>query len=352
MKKTKKKKGLKKRYIALAMIVLLGAGVFLFRNPLKVLAFDIFLADQVEQTLQEKSYVPLKPDNGTKGVAPEPIAYKSDPFSVMLLGTDQRGNETARSDTMIYAVVRPEDYKVLLISIPRDTYTEIIGHRNDRKDKITHAYAFGGQQMAKDTLEALLGHDIQYYATINFQGVKDVVDELGGLPLPIQKTIRNKGADHEKFTIEGGKSLYNGEESLNYVRYREDSDFNRTKRQQVFLDVLANKMLSLNQIGHISDLLNILGENFKTDMKPTMITDLAKKFMVGKKVDISSFTVMGEGQKIDGVYYDIVDDKYLDQAKAMIDNWMNASTPADQLIDPGKAADALKPKASASPAAQ
>ncbi|KUP20838.1 transcriptional regulator [Paenibacillus sp. DMB5] len=337
---------MKKRYIALIAVAVIILGGFLFQKQLAVLAFDLFLSDRVEAKLEKESYVPLVKDSQT-AVKPEPVVFKSDPFSLMLLGTDQRGNETARSDTMIYAVVRPEDYKLLLISIPRDTYTEIIGHRDNKKDKITHAYAFGGQQMAKDTLEALLGHDIQYYATINFQGLKDAVDAIGGVPLPIKKDIVNKGADHEKFTIVGGKSNYSGEEALNYTRYREDSDFNRTKRQQVFIDVVANKMLSISQIGKIPELLDIMGENFKTDMEPSLIISLAKKFMGGKDMDISSFTVMGEGKKIDGVYYDIVDEEDLSEAQAMIDNWMNASTPVSQLIEPGKAANALEPKATA-----
>ncbi|WP_228745352.1 LCP family protein [Paenibacillus sp. S150] len=343
----KKLKKMKTRYIVLiaALVVIIGGGL-LFQKPLAVLAFDLFLSDRVENKLAQESYQPLVNDSTTT-VKPEPVVYKSDPFSLMLLGTDQRENETARSDTMIYAVVRPEDYKILLISIPRDTYTEIIGHDGNKKDKITHAYAFGGQQMAKDTLENLLGHDIQYYATINFQGLKDAVDAIGGVPLPIKKDIVNKGKDHEKFTIEGGKSNYNGEEALNYTRYREDSDFNRTKRQQVFIDVVANKMLSISQIGNIPELLDIMGDNFKTDIAPSTITSLAKKFMGGKDMDISSFTVMGEGERIDGIYYDIVDEEDLTEAKAMIDNWMNASTPIGQLIEPGKAQNALEPAATA-----
>ncbi|ASA24975.1 LCP family protein [Paenibacillus donghaensis] len=338
-------KKIKKRYIALIVIALIAVGGFLFRNPLKVLAFDLFLSDQIEKKLEQESYVPLVKEDNT--IKPEPVVKKNDPFSLMLLGTDQRDNEVARSDTMMYAVVRPEDYKILLISIPRDTYTEIIGYKDDKKDKITHAFAFGGQQMAKDTLEALLEHDIQYYATINFQGLKDAVDAIGGVPLPIKKTIVNKQKDHEKFTIEGGKSNYNGQEALNYTRYREDSDFNRTKRQQVFIDVVANKMLSISQISNIPDLLDIMGENFKTDIQPSMIIDLAKKFMSGKDMDISSFTVMGEGKRIDGLYYDLVDEEDLSEAKLMIDNWMNSRTPVDQLIEPGKAENALEPKATA-----
>jgi anionic cell wall polymer biosynthesis LytR-Cps2A-Psr (LCP) family protein len=106
-------------------------------------------------------------------------------------------------------------------------------------------------------------------------------------------------------------------------------------------------MLSISQIGKIPELLDIMGENFKTDMQPGMIIDLAQKFMGGKDMDISSFTVMGEGRRIDGLYYDIIDEEDLSEAQVMIDNWMNASTPSSQLIEPGKAANALEPKATA-----
>jgi anionic cell wall polymer biosynthesis LytR-Cps2A-Psr (LCP) family protein len=87
-----------------------------------------------------------------------------------------------------------------------------------------------------------------------------------------------------------------------------------------------------------------MGDNFKTNIQPSMIIDLAKKFMGGKEMDISSFTVMGEGKRMDGIYYDIVDEKDLNEAKLLIDNWMNAGTPVDQLIEPGKAGNALEPK--------
>lgn len=111
--------------------------------------------------------------------------------------------------------------------------------------------------------------------------------------------------------------------------------------------MVANKMLSISQIGKIPELLDIMGENFKTDIEPSTIISLAKKFMSGKDMDISSFTVMGEGERINGLYYDIIDEEDLKEAKALIDNWMSASTPVDQLIEPGKAENALEPKATA-----
>lgn len=340
------KKRKKTIYASLIILVLLAGGALLFQDNLKVLAFDMFLSDRVEQTLESQSYVPLEGKSNETKVKPEPIVSKSDPFSMLLLGSDQRANEPARSDTLMYAVMRPEDRKLLLISIPRDTYTEIIGYKNNPKDKINHAFAFGGQQMTIDTVENLLGHEVEYYATINFNGLKDAVDAIDGVPLPIKKDIVNKGRDHEKFTIVGGKDSYSGEEALNYVRYREDSDYNRTKRQQVFIDVVAKKMLSLSQINKIPDLLDIMGENFKTDMEPSMIVDMAKKLMIGKDMDISSFTIMGEGTRINGIYYDIPNEEDLEEAGKLIDNWLNASTPVQQLIEPGKAANALEPKTS------
>ncbi|ANY73670.1 LCP family protein [Paenibacillus ihbetae] len=313
-------------YITLAVLILLGSSAYLFRTQLIVAAFDLFMAKDVEDSLQ-KSYKPLQGDK-----KPEPVVLQSKPFSVMLLGSDQREDEPARSDTMIYAVVRPKESKVLLVSIPRDTYVDIIG--KGKKDKITHAFAFGGHQMAKDTMEAFLDEDIDYYASINFQGLKDVVDAMGGVELPIGKDIVNKGKDHEKFTVKANKPIYSGEEALNYVRYREDSDFNRAKRQQVFLDMAAKRLKQPDQIGKVPELIAIMGDNFQTDMQPKFIIDLAKQMLTGPKVDMTSFTIMGEGMRIGGVYYNDPDMEDVQEARDMIDNWMNPDTPSDQLLKP------------------
>lgn len=313
-------------YITLAVLLVAGATAWMFRTQLAVMAFDLFMAEEVENSLQ-RSYKSLE---GSQ--APDPVMLQSKPFSVMLLGSDQRENEPARSDTMIYAVVRPKESKVLLISVPRDTYTDIIGRGS--KDKITHAFAFGGHQMAKDTMEAFLDQRIDYYASINFQGLKDVVDAMGGVALPIGKDIVNKGRDHEKFTIEANKPIYNGEEALNYVRYREDSDFNRAKRQQVFLDVAAKRLRQPDQIGKVPELIEIMGDNFQTDMQPKFIIDLAKQMLTGGKVDMTSFTIMGDGMRIGGIYYNDPDLEDVREARALIDNWMNPDTKADQLLKP------------------
>lgn len=321
-------KRVKKISIVAIVIVLIASGAIAFRKPLAVLAFNIFLSDRVVNTLEEMSYKPLEGEGDVTYTKAETMS----PFSVLLLGTDQRKNETARSDTMIYAVIRPKESKVLLVSIPRDTYTEIIG--KGKKDKINHAFAFGGQRMAKDTMEALLDHTLDYYASINFVGLRDAVDELGGVELPIEKDIVNKGRDHEKFTIKANQSIYNGTDALNYVRYREDSDFNRTKRQQVFLNQVAKKMMNLNQIVKIPQLLDIMGSNLQTDMQPKFIIDLSKQLLTSSKVQIKSYTVMGESMRLNGISYNRVNEEDLKFAQDLIDNWMDNTIPTDQLLMP------------------
>jgi LCP family protein required for cell wall assembly len=320
-----------KSYTIIAIVlVLILAGAYTFRKSLVVLAFDMFLSDQVEKTLEEKSYKPLEEDLVTPKV--EPIAVQIKPFSVLLLGTDQREDEPARSDTMIYAVIRPKESKVLLVSIPRDTYTEIVG--KGKKDKINHAFAFGGHQMAKDTMEALLDQELDYYAAINFEGLRDAVDAIGGVELPIQKDIVNKGADHEKFTIKANQSIYSGTDALNYVRYREDSDFNRTKRQQVFLDQMAKKMMNFNQIANIPQLLDVMGSNLQSNMQPKFMIDLTKQLLTGSEVQITSYTVMGANMRLNGVSYEEANEEDLKFAQDLIDNWMNNATSTYQLLMP------------------
>lgn len=333
--KEKKKKSRKGLYITLLSLVVLIIGGYVFRQQLAVAAFDLFLADTVEAQLTH-SYVPQE---GNK--TPDPTVYRKEPFSVLLLGSDKRDYEKSRgrSDAVIYAVVRPKESRVLLVSIPRDTYVQIVGRDADKDgaddyDKIAHAYAFGGENMSINTVEKFLDADVGYYATINFQGIKKVVDALGGISLPIDKDIVNKDPNHEQFTIKGGKPIYDGQEALYYVRYREDSDFNRTNRQQIFLNAFADKMLNVNQIAKIPELFQIMGDNFQTDMQPTFIIDLAKQVLTQEKPQVSSYTILSEGMRKNGIYYGRADKKDVEYAKELIKNWMDQSTPAGEVMIP------------------
>ncbi|AUS29413.1 transcriptional regulator [Paenibacillus polymyxa] len=337
--KPKKKKRFTALYISCIVLLLVAVGGYLFRKQLTLVAFDWFVSPTLESKL-EKSYQPRQ----SKEQQPqETIAYQKEPFSVLLLGTDQRPNEKARgrSDTVIYAAVRPAESRVLLISIPRDTYVQIAGHDSNRDgeddfDKLGHAYAFGGEDMSMGTVEKLMEHKVDYYATINFQGIQDAVNAVGGVVLPIDQPIENKNPLHIKFRIEAGKPLYNGEEAMYYVRYREDSDFNRTKRQQIFLNAMADRLLNIDGITKIPELLDIMGANFTTDMEPAFITGLGKQAISQGNPQISSFTITGEGFKKKGLYYDRANEQELEYARLMIANWLDSDTTPQTLRLPDK----------------
>ncbi|MEI0735592.1 LCP family protein [Paenibacillus sp. JTLBN-2024] len=154
------------------------------------------------------------------------------------------------------------------------------------------AYARGGIKRSVDTVENLLGSNVDFYATINFQGLKDVVDKLEGVRLPITKVIENKQKYHEKLRIEPNKLIYDGKDALSYARYREDSDFNRTMRHRVLIDAILARALEIKNITKLPDLMKVAGSNFKTNMTSTFMIDLAKTFYEGAACRPSAITCL------------------------------------------------------------
>ncbi|WP_028608654.1 LCP family protein [Paenibacillus harenae] len=328
-----KRKWLYTATVAAAVIVLITA-VFFNRGTLAMLGFDWFLEGRIEKKL-EPTYKPVE------GREPVPVSMtekKQDPFAVLLLGVDQRGNETGRSDTMIYTVVRPEDGELLMVSIPRDTYVEIAG--KGYEDKITHAYAFGGAGMAMDTVGKLFDAPIHHYASINFEGFRKVIDKLGGISLPIEEDMVNDDYDHEKFVIKAGQDTYNGRDTLNYVRYREDAggDMNRTERHQIFLTQLMDKAKQMNQWSKIPDLIDIMGDNFSTDMRPQQLIDLGQSMLQANERQIYSHSLLGNGRRLKsgGAWVYFADEEDLAKVQTMIKSWLDADTPAADLVLPDK----------------
>lgn len=312
-----------------AVVIVLGLLGYFNRVSLAMFGFDMFLADDLKEKLED-TYKPLE------GREPKPVSTeqpsKLDPFSLLLLGVDQRGKEQGRSDTMMFTVVRPDDAAMLMVSIPRDSYAELVGR--GKSDKIAHAYAFGGAEMAVATVEQLFGTSIDHYASINFEGFRKAVDALGGIALPIEEDIENKDPNHEKFFIKGGQPLYNGQDALNYTRYREDAggDMSRTGRHQIFINAMLDKATGITQLTKIPQLINIMGENFQTDLTPTQLIELAKKIAPNDSRSIYSHTLDGEGgRKSDGLWYYNIDQNDLDKAKVWIAAWLDGSIPLNRL---------------------
>lgn len=320
--------------IALAVVILAAIGYW-NRTTLALWSFDLFFRKQLEKKLGE-SYQPLERNVNPVPVKSEVGEERKKPFTLLLLGVDQRGGERGRSDTLIMSVVRPSDGAVLMVSIPRDAYVEIPGRG---RDKIAHAYAYGKADLAVETVEHLFGIPVDHYASINFQGFRDAVDYIGGIELPIEKDMVNDDPYHEKFVIKAGKPLYNGEEALNYVRYREDSggDITRTMRQQIFLQAFLDKAAKVGQWNRIPGLIDILGDNFATDITPAEMIEQAKTFLAADARILYSHTLKGAGRKLppDDLWYFMLDEADLARATEWIEAWLDPMKTLDELPKPG-----------------
>lgn len=224
------------------------------------------------------------------------------PFSMMLIGTDSRKGERARSDTLLIATINPITQQAQLISIPRDTYIKIPGKGFD---KVNHATAFGGPALLKKTLEDYLSIKIDRYATIDFDGFRKIIDELGGVEVTVKKRMKyTDPSDGTNIDLYPGKQILNGKQALDYARYRksdvghEDSDYERIARQQEIIRALANKGGSMDAFLKAFKLMEILGKHIKTDLTQNEISSLLVTYYDPKKNHITTETIRGRDERI------------------------------------------------------
>jgi len=227
-----------------------------------------------------------------------------DPINILVIGTDERDNEPTRSDTLILASLYPETKEVKLLSIPRDTRVNIPGR--NQPERINHAYAYGGPDLAKKTVEQFLDITVDNYIKTNFQGFVNIIDILGGLTYNVEKRMYypDEGID-----LQPGLQKLNGDDALAYVRFRSDGlgDIGRVERQQKFLNALVDNVASINTVWKIPDLIRELSKNVQTDLSTKDILYLATKFSTIKASDVESQMIPGTPEYIGGISYWIPD---------------------------------------------
>jgi polyisoprenyl-teichoic acid--peptidoglycan teichoic acid transferase len=237
-----------------------------------------------------------------------------DPFSVLLLGVDERENDKGRSDSMIVLTVNPEVKSVKMISIPRDTLTDIVGHGT--RDKINHAYAFGGVEMAMDTTENLLDIPIDYYVQINMEGFEDIVNAVGGITVQNDLNFSSGG-----YTFNIGEITLSGKEALAFTRMRYEDprgDFGRQLRQREIIQGVINEGASVSSLWKFDDIFDALGNNIKTNLKFEEMVDIQKHYKAASQ-DIEQIQIKtGSGTKIDGIYYYVIPESELQEIQSTL----------------------------------
>ncbi|HFC9126678.1 TPA: LCP family protein [Enterococcus faecium] len=305
-RESKRKKIFLTILVALTVLVLtiIGVGTKLYLD----------LSHSIEETYESVER--------TQGKRTKPVDLdKKESFSVLLMGIDtgDLGRiDQGRSDTMMVATINPREKKTTIVSIPRDTYVDIVGH--DSKDKINHAYAFGGTAMAMDTVEKYVDIPIDHYISINMKGLKELVDAVGGIEVNNALTFSQDGYD---FPI--GKITLNGDEALSYSRMRYEDpngDYGRQERQRKIVEGVAKKILSINGVSNYQSILNALESNMKTDLSFDEMKKIALDYQ-GAFGTIKQDQMQGEGFIKDNISYQKISDQELDRVKNELKNQMN-----------------------------
>lgn len=234
---------------------------------------------------------------------------EKDPISILLLGVDEREGDGGRTDTMIVMTINPITKSTKIVSIPRDTRADLIDPKDPDEntiDKMNHAYAFGGIEMSITSIENFLNIPIDYYAEVNMQGFKDIVDAVGGIEVNNEYEFELDGV----YLSEGYHKL-TGEEALQYARMRKEDprgDFGRQERQREVISKVIAKGKSLKALTNYDDILEALQGNIKTNLTLKQIIDIQKSYIAAAET-IEKVEIEGEGKILsNGVWYYLVDD--------------------------------------------
>lgn len=266
-----------------------------------------------------------------------PVQSADDPFYVMLLGSDARGNEASRSDVNILVRVDPNKGQLTMISIPRDTKVELEGHGTQ---KINAAYAFGGASLAVETMADFTGVPISHYAEIHFDELVQLIDALGGVEVDVPVAVRDSKVGDP---IEAGLQTLNGEQALAFARSRAyaDGDFTRSSNQRILLQSVIGKVLAMPPTDLPGTIQN-LAHCVTTDYSVSDIVSLAQKFQGAGSVTVYSGMVPSSTAMIDGISYVITDDAAWAEMMKVVDAGEDPATlVAEQLAAAEAAADAV-----------
>ena len=243
-----------------------------------------------------------------------------DPFYMLLLGADGRpGEDTYRADSIILARIDPTEKQVTLISIPRDTKIEY----NGSTMKINAAHSYDGAEGMVKAVNELCGVEIAHYAEINFEGMQQLIDAVGGID--INATDGVDDPDHLDITIEPGWQHMDGATALTYARARyqyTDGDYTRMRHQRQVLSALANKILNELDVTNVVSIVDSLSGMVVTDLGVQDIVSLVNAMRGMNTDEIWSANLpswAGEDTYIDGQSYVFVYEDDLEEMMARVD---------------------------------
>ncbi|WP_231385325.1 LCP family protein [Candidatus Stoquefichus massiliensis] len=312
-------------------------------------AVDLESLDEIEKGFNEKIKTIHRVDIKIPSVSANSAKVTKEPFHILISGTDKEGpiGTFALSDVNMIATINPVTKQVLLTSIPRDYFVDIIGMDGvSGKDKLTHS-AKGGMDCTLKTIENFMGIQFNYYAKFNFTSFMNVVDALGGIDVTVPK-YRVIGRDDGvfvtkkgKYTIKPGLNHFNAKQALSFVRERKafvEGDTIRGKNQMLMLKAILKKCTSSAIITKMDGVFESLSSSFETNMSSSEIKSLINMQIDDMAPwDVQSYhldgdpsqrskvlATIGDVTKVNpnGMYITVPDQLSIDQAKKYIDSVM------------------------------
>lgn len=191
--------------------------------------------------------------------------------------------------------------KIKLTSIMRDSYVNIDGYG---MDKINHAYAFGGTELALKTLNENFNLNISEVMVVNFSSLVNIIDKIGGVNI----NITEEEVPHISEISSTGEQLLNGSQALAYsrIRYATGGDYKRTERQRTVINAIFNKLKN-TPLTQYPQLVNEFLPYIQTNISKSALLGLGTEFsglaMKGLEQDRFPRDEQGEGQMMNGTYY-------------------------------------------------
>lgn len=222
------------------------------------------------------------------------------PFNVYIAGGDGFGSIDAifNTDVNMVATIDPVNRKILLTSIPRDYYVNLVLQGEEAYDKLTHAGYYGIEESVK-SVEKLLNTDINYYVKVNFSTIEGIVDAIGGVDVYSDYDFYERAFRKYHYTV--GYNHLNGEQALAFARERKsfaDGDIQRVKNQQKVVEAIIKKVTSSTAlISNYDQILNSISDNMDTNISSKDISKLVKMQLNDMRGwSVESINLTGTGQ--------------------------------------------------------
>ncbi len=195
--------------------------------------------------------------------------------NILLLGIDNVG-ENKRSDTMMLMSIAPDE-SVALLSLPRDLRVKFNGEFH----KLNAAYALGGPDLACRVVSSLLGVEVPFYITLDYEGFEHMIDAIGGVTITVEEDMRyddNRATPPLHIDIKAGTQKMDGKTALDYIRFRNDpaGDLGRIARQQKLIKALLQKGMQNQDLKTLRKLVQEVHPYLRTDLSLIDLYDLAK----------------------------------------------------------------------------